>query len=82
MVVLITPWSLESIYVWMEIGIAWYKGIRIVVLLLGVSAIEFQQKAKVPVILKRKSLLRLNDAQRYFKQLRSRIAKLSEVQNG
>ena len=73
LVVLITPWSLKRPYVWMEIGAAWLKGIPIIVLLLGVTSAEFQEKANVPVALKQRNLLPLNNVDRYISELTERV---------
>lgn len=73
LVVLITPWALQRPYVWLEIGAAWYKGIPIIILLLGVSASEFQEKATVPVTLKERNLLPLNNVDRYLAELAERV---------
>jgi len=73
LLVLITPWALKRPYVWMEIGAAWLKGIPIIVLLLGVSAAQFQEKANVPVTLKQRNLLPLNHVDRYLDELAGRI---------
>lgn len=73
LVVLITPWALSRPYVWLEIGAAWVRGIPIIVLLLGVSASEFQEKANVPVALKQRNLLSLNNVDRYFTELTERV---------
>lgn len=73
LVVLITPWAIKRPYVWLEIGAAWYKGIPIIVLLLGVSASEFQEKATVPVVLKQRNLLPLNNVDRYITELTARV---------
>lgn len=73
LLVLITPWALSRPYVWLEIGAAWYKGIPIIVLLLGVTASEFQEKANIPVELKKRNLLPLNNVDRYILELTERV---------
>ncbi|PZN70258.1 MAG: hypothetical protein DM484_28630 [Candidatus Methylumidiphilus alinenensis] len=73
LVVLITPWALSRPYVWLEIGAAWYKGIPIIVLLLGMTASEFQEKANIPVELKKRNLIKLNDVDRYVVELTERV---------
>jgi TIR domain len=71
-VVLITPWALERSYVWLEIGAAWLRGIPIIVILLGISAKEFQEKLNVPIALKERNLIPLNQCSRYISELRQR----------
>jgi hypothetical protein len=73
LVVLITPWALQRSYVWLEIGAAWLKGIPIIVLLLGVTTADFQEKANVPIALKERNLLSLNDVDRYLSELAGRV---------
>ncbi len=79
LVVLLTPWALERPYVLAELGAAWYRKIPIVVLLLGLSATELQEQARVPVLLKRRNLIPLNDVDHYLKQLRKRVKSHAEV---
>lgn len=73
LIILLTPWALNSRYVWTEISIAWFRRIRTTALLLGVTTSDIQSDAKVPVLLKRIKLLRLNDVDRYFAELADRI---------
>lgn len=74
LVVLFTPWALTRPYVWAEIGAAWIRRIPIVVVLHGLSVSDFQAQPNAPVFLKKRDILRLNDIDRYFEQLRARIA--------
>jgi TIR domain len=74
LVVLLTPWALDRPYVWAEIGAAWVRRIPIVVLLLGITAAELQSRPGVPVHLKKRDLLQLNEIGRYLEQLSMRIA--------
>ena len=73
LVVLITPWALERPYVWAELGAAWGRRISIVGLLLGLSAAESQSRPGVPILLKRRDLLPLNEIDVYLGQLRGRV---------
>lgn len=73
LVVLITPWALDRPYVWAELGAAWGRRIPIVGLLHGLSAGELQARAGIPVLLKKRNLLSLNEVEVYFGQLRDRI---------
>lgn len=72
LVVLLTPWALERPYVWAEIGAAWGRRMPIVGLLHGLTATELQQKHGVPILLKKRDLLPLNEVETYFAQLRAR----------
>jgi hypothetical protein len=73
LVVLLTPWALERPYVWAELGAAWGRRIPIVALLLGLSETELQERAGMPVLLKRRNLVALNDVDRYLEELRARV---------
>lgn len=70
---LLTPWALSRPYVWAEIGAAWSRRIPIVGVLHGLAPTDIQSNPGVPVIIKRRDLLELNDIQRYFDQLRQRV---------
>jgi hypothetical protein len=72
-VVLLTPWALERPYVWAEIGAAWGRRIPIVALLLGITATELQVRPGIPVLLKKRDLLELNDIDVYLGQLAARV---------
>jgi len=73
LVVLITPWALNRPYVWLEIGAAWFKGIPIIVILLGLSSAEFLSRSNTPVELKKRNFISLNDIDRYLQELAVRV---------
>lgn len=73
LVVLLTPWALDRPYVWAELGAAWGRRIPIVALLLGLTPAELQARPGIPVLLKKRDLLLLNDIETYLEQLRSRV---------
>jgi len=73
LVVLLTPWALDRPYVWAELGAAWGRQIPVVALLLGLTPSEVQARPGVPVFLKRRNLIELNDIESYLKQLRARV---------
>ena len=73
LVVLLTPWALERPYVWAGIGAAWGRRIPIVALLLGITATELQTRPGIPVLLKKRDLLELNDIEIYSGQLGARV---------
>jgi hypothetical protein len=73
LVVLLTPWALERPYVWIELGAAWGRRIPIVALLLGITPGELQSRPGVPVLLKKRDLLQLNNIEAYLEQLRRRV---------
>lgn len=73
LVVLLTPWALHRPYVWLELGAAWGRRLPIVALLHGLTAAELQSRPEVPVLLKKRNLLPLNEIETYLTQLRERI---------
>jgi len=73
LVVLITPWALDRPYVWAEIGAAWTRRIPIVALLLGLTPSDLQTRPGIPVLLKKRDLLPLNDIDTYLEQLAARV---------
>jgi len=73
LVVLLTPWALERPYVGAEIGAAWGRRIPIVALLLGTTPTELQTRPGIPVLLKKRDLLQLNDIEVYLEQLQARV---------
>jgi hypothetical protein len=75
LVVLMTPWALDRPYVWAELGAAWSRRIPIVILLQGMTAREFQSKPGIPVFLKKRDIIDLNDVETYFGSLRKRSKK-------
>jgi hypothetical protein len=80
LVVLFTPWALKRPYVWAEIGAAWIRRIPIIVVLHGLLPKDFQANPNAPVFLKKRDIIRLNDLDGYFEQLRARVA--SEKKDG
>jgi TIR domain-containing protein len=73
LVVLLTPWALDRPYVWAEIGAAWGRRIPIIALLHGITPGEFQSRPGIPVLLKKRDLLELNDVDTYLEQLKRRV---------
>uniref|UniRef100_A0A7C2P085 Toll/interleukin-1 receptor domain-containing protein n=1 Tax=Schlesneria paludicola TaxID=360056 RepID=A0A7C2P085_9PLAN len=73
LVVLLTPWALLRPYVWAEIGAAWGRRIPIVVLLHGLTIAELQSKPEIPLLIKKRSFISLNEVDTYLKELRTRV---------
>mgnify|MGYP005837776755 CR=1 FL=1 len=78
LLVLLTPWSLERPYIWIEIGALWSHRKRIVGVLYGISAQEISAHKYWPTLLKRISLIEINDFDRYLDELNRRIPKVTE----
>jgi len=72
LVVLLTRASLDSRYVWLEMGAAWVLGKRLVAVLDQITPDEFVTAKAIPAILKDVSLLDLNEFDRYLKELHKR----------
>jgi len=75
LVVLLTPWALDRPYIWAEIGAAWGRRIPIVAILHGITPHELQSRPGIPVLIKKRNLVDLNDIGTYLKELRGRVAK-------
>src|SRR5258708_2794054 len=75
LVVLLTPWALDRPYIWAEIGAAWGRRIPIVAILHGITPQELQARPGIPVLIKKRNLVDLNDIGTYLKELRGRVAK-------
>lgn len=73
LVVLLTPWALQRPYVWAELGVAWGRGVPIVALLLGITTAEMQAQPGLPVFLKKRNVIDLNEIDRYLAELRARM---------
>lgn len=73
LLVLLTPWALDRPYVWAEIGAAWGRRIPIIGILHGMTPTELQSRPGIPVFLKKRDLLDINDIDVYFQQLKARI---------
>jgi hypothetical protein len=81
LVVLFTPWSLDRPYVWSELGAAWIRRIPIVVVLHGITPVEFQTRPGAPTYLKKRDIVELNEIPQYFTELGVRVRARSEVQS-
>jgi hypothetical protein len=75
LLVLFTPWALTRPFVWAEIGGALLRGIPIIVVLHGISIGEFVARSDVPAFLKNRDMIKLNDIDEYFPQLRARVSR-------
>ena len=74
LLVLLTPWSKDRPYIWMEIGVFWGVRKRMVGVLYGITAKELAVDEKTPVMLKRLDLVELNNVDSYLSQLAGRLA--------
>ena len=74
LLVLVTPWSKDRNYVWMEIGMFRGARKRVVGVLHGVKATDIATDERIPVVLKKIDLVDLNDVDSYLAQLTRRAA--------
>jgi hypothetical protein len=74
LLVLLTPWALERPYIWVEVGVVWSKRMPFVVVLHGISRQELLSRPEVPTFVKAKNVVRLNDIDTYFHQLKQRAS--------
>lgn len=73
LLVLMTPWATKRPYIWLEIGVFWGAGKRIVGILHGITAKELSAQEEIPILLKRIDLLDINKLDSYFRQLKDRV---------
>src|SRR6476660_1151108 len=60
MLVLLTPWSKDRPYIWIEIGMFRYRGLRIVGVLHGITVDEVSSDSRMPSLLKRLDMIEIN----------------------
>src|ERR1044072_1298903 len=82
LLVLLTPWSLERAYVQGEVGAAAIKRIRIIGVLYGLTAEELGAKTQLPLFIRKRNMVDLNDLDRYVRELAHRIAGNPQDQEG
>ncbi len=75
LLVLLTPWALDRPYIWAEVGAAWGRRIPIIPILHGLTVLDLESRPGIPVLLKRRDMMELNDIDRYFDQLKMRTEK-------
>jgi len=73
LLVLLTPTALERRYVWLEIGVAWGRGIRIAGILYGVSTAELAAGDGTPAFMSDILLRDLNEFESYAEELSKRV---------
>ena len=73
LLVLLTPWAVTRPYIWMEIGLFWGSGKRIVGVLYGLSQQELITDERIPLLLKRGKMLDINRIDGYFDELQQRV---------
>ena len=73
LLVLLTPTSVKRPFVWVELGVAWQREIRIIGVLHAITVDEILKSPEFPIILKERDLVELNDIDQYFAELQNRL---------
>jgi hypothetical protein len=71
LLVLLTPWSLKRPYVWVEIGAAAFKRIPVIGVLYGLTAADLDRESGVPLLIRKRNLIDINEFSRYLRELRN-----------
>jgi TIR domain len=79
LLLLLTPWSVERPYIWLEIGFFRHDNKRIVGVLHGLKAENISGDPRVPVLLKKIDLVDINEIQSCFTQLDRRVTASGDV---
>jgi len=74
LLVLFTPWGRASNFVWMEVGVAWHRGIPIVPVLYGLNIDELITQPGFPITLKKRDMININQIEDYIAQLRKKLS--------
>ena len=74
LLVLFTPWGQTSNFVWMEIGVAWYRRIPIVPVLYGLNIDELITQPNFPITVKKRDMIHLNQIEEYIGQLKKKLS--------
>ncbi len=72
-VALFTPWSMKRSWVWVEMGAAWNRQMRIVALFFGLSVRDLDTSGQGAALLADVNALDLDDLDTYLTELRSRV---------
>lgn len=77
--VLLTPWSVDRNWVWVEIGAARMLGHRIVVVLYGTTLEQIEREKGGKTFLGSKNVADINDMENYLSQLKDRVREASHA---
>ena len=70
---LFTPAALDRPYVWIEIGVAWSQGKRIIGILHGMTTSDLAAHDGAPAFLRGIHLRDINELDKYLDELRRRV---------
>jgi TIR domain-containing protein len=79
LLLLLTPWSVERAYVWLEIGFFRHDNKRIVGVLHGLKPEDISADPRIPVLLKKIDLVDINEIGSYFMQIERRVKAAGEA---
>ena len=80
LLLLLTPWSVERPYIWLEIGFFRHDNKRIVGVLHGLKPEDISADPRIPVLLKKIDLVEINEIGSYFTQLNRRVKAAGEAE--
>jgi hypothetical protein len=75
LVVLMTPWASKSSYIWSEVGAAWVRKIRIVLILQGISLNDLRALPGFPSYLQELHFIDNQNLNKYLSELKGRCPK-------
>jgi hypothetical protein len=73
LLILLTPAALQRPYVWIELGIAWSQGKRIIGILHGMTTSDLAAHDGAPAFVKGILLRDINELDTYLEELRKRV---------
>ena len=75
LIALLTPWSADRNWVWIEIGAARALGLRVVAVLYGLTLSDLDKDKGGKGFLGAKNIVEINDFDAYLQQVSKRAAK-------
>lgn len=75
LVILLTPWSVDRNWLWVEIGAARAKGCRIVPVLYGLTLDEIDKDKGGTTFLRGKNVVAINGLDSYLAELKRRVSR-------
>jgi len=72
-VALFTPWSAKRSWVWIEMGAAWGQSKPVVAVFYGMELLDLEESGQGKGMLEDINVVQLNDIERYFTEIGSRI---------
>ena len=75
LVVLFTPWSVNRKWLWVELGAAWFGGLRIAAVLYGLTLEDIDREYGGKTFLGAKNLVDINDLETYLSEVKRRATR-------